>query len=85
MAKNTIKDLLPLHRALTYKDKERYTILKDEATEISYGRYFDSYNSIKAKQTLTTTERNTVRDAYSDSAQGLRIFTHSEAPQYEQL
>ena len=39
VAKNTIKDLLPLYRALTYKDKERYTVLKDEATEESYGEW----------------------------------------------
>ena len=85
VAKNTIKDLLPLHRALTFKDKERYTVLKDEATEESYGRHINSYNSIKAKITLTSSVRNTVRDAYADSADGLRIFTHGEAPNYEQL
>ena len=50
VAKDTIKDLLPLHRALTYKDRERYAVLKNEATVERYGRYIDDYNSIKAKQ-----------------------------------
>ena len=56
-AKILIKDLLPYHRALTYKDQENFKLRKEQATAGRYEKCIDGHNTIKERQTTTTTER----------------------------
>ena len=63
-AKSIIKDLLPLHRALTYKDEKAFESCRAQATDTRYKDWIASYNTIEDRQTTTANERNILRDFY---------------------
>ncbi|KAM0798517.1 hypothetical protein BDR22DRAFT_891311 [Usnea florida] len=83
-AKAMIKELLPLHRALTYKDAQIFDFQKAQSTTARYEKWIQGYNTLKDQQTQTTSERNTIRDAYIDLPEGQRIFEHGDPPEFKQ-
>ena len=76
-AKIMIKDLLPLHRTLTYKDQEDFELCKAQATAGRYGECVDSYNTIKERQTMA--DGNSESDVELDAVLG----SDEDPDQYE--
>ena len=48
-AKTMIKDLLPLRRALTYKDQESFELCKGQATADRYEKYIERYKTSRVQ------------------------------------